>query len=258
MNNIHPSSFVDPAAELGNNIDIGPFCTVGAGVRLGDGCKLRSHVVLDGPGTVIGNDNVFYPFCIIGAAPQDKKYHEEASQLIIGNNNVFRESVSVHRGTEAGGGETRIGDDNLLMGYVHVAHDCALGNENVLANYAGLSGHVVLDNCVTLGGQTGIVQFVRVGSYSYIGGGSIIDKNIPPYTTGYGNRIEIKGVNIVGLKRRGFSRDVIAAVSDAHKLYFRSGLSEAESMRRIDAELGDFQEVAMFTEFLQAVGGKVH
>lgn len=258
MNKIHPSSIVDPAAELGDNIEIGPFCTVGAGVKLGDGCKLRSHVVLEGPGTTIGSNNEFYPFTMIGAAPQDRKYHEEESQLIIGDDNIFRESSSAHRGTEAGGGKTVIGNGNLFMGYVHIAHDCILGNENILANYVGLSGHVVLDDCVTLGGQTGVVQFLRIGSYSYIGGASVIDKNIPPYATGYGNRIEIKGVNIVGLKRRGFARDTISAISDAHRLYFRSGLSEAEAMQRIEAELGDVPEVAHFTEFLQAVGGKVH
>ena len=258
MNNIHPSSIVDPAAELGDNIEIGPFCTIGAGVQLGDGCRLRSHVVIEGPGTTIGANNEFYPFSMIGTAPPDRKFHGEVSQLIIGDNNVFRESTSAHRGTEVGGGKTVLGDGNLFMGYVHIGHDCMVGDENILANYVGLSGHVVVDNCVTLGGQVGVVQRMRIGSYSYIGGASVIDKNIPPYTTGYGNRIEIKGVNIVGLKRRGFSRDVISAISDAHRLYFRSGLSDAEAVQRIDAELGDVAEVVHFTDFLQDVGGRVH
>ena len=144
------------------------------------------------------------------------------------------------------------------MGFVHVAHDCVLGSNNILANYVGLSGHVTIDDHVTLGGQTGVVQFLRIGSYAYVGGASVIDKNIPPYSSGYGNRIEVKSVNIVGLKRSGFSREAIAAISDAHKLYFRSELSEAEALRRIGAELGDFQEVQLFTSFLQSVGGKVH
>lgn len=258
MNTIHPSSLVHPDAELGDDIDIGPFCTVGAGVRIGDGCKLRSHVVIDGPGTDIGENNTFYPFTIIGADPQDLKYHNEVTQLIVGNNNVFRESVSVHRGTLSGGGATRIGDDNLLMSYVHIAHDCMVGNNNILAAYVGISGHVVIDDHVTLSGQCGVVQFLRIGSYSYIGGGSIIDKNIPPYSTGYGNRIEIKGVNIVGLKRNGFAREIISAISDAHRLYFRSGYSEAEALPRIEAELGDCKEVTLFIDFLREVGGKVH
>ncbi len=258
MNRIHSSSTVHEDAVLGDEIDIGPFCVVGPGVRLGNGCKLRSHVVIEGERTDIGENNVFYPFTIIGTDPQDLKYHQEQTRLVVGKGNVFRESVSVHRGTLHGGGETRIGDNNLLMGHVHVAHDCLIGNDNVLTNYVGLSGHVTVDDNVKLGGQVGVVQFLRIGSYCYIGGGSIIDKNIPPYSTGYGNRVELKGVNIVGLKRKGFSRDVIGAISDAHKLYFRSGLSEAEALRRIEAELGDFDEVVAFIDFLQAVGGKVH
>ena len=257
MNVIHKSSIVDPKAVLGTNIEVGPFCTVGPGVKIGNGCKLISHVVLDGD-TDIGDRNTFYPFAIIGAEPQDKKYQQEKTGLFIGNGNVFRESVSVHRGTVTGIGETRIGDNNLIMGFVHVAHDCVLGSNNILANYVGLSGHVTIDDHVTLGGQTGVVQFLRIGSYAYVGGASVIDKNIPPYSSGYGNRIEVKSVNIVGLKRSGFSREAIAAISDAHKLYFRSELSEAEALRRIGAELGDFSEVQLFTSFLQSVGGKVH
>ena len=138
-------------------------------MRLGNGCKLISHVVLDGD-TDIGDRNTFYPFAIIGAEPQDKKYQQEKTGLFIGNGNVFRESVSVHRGTVTGIGETRIGDNNLIMGFVHVAHDCVLGSNNILANYVGLSGHVTIDDHVTLGGQTGVVQFLRIGSYAYVGG----------------------------------------------------------------------------------------
>jgi len=258
MNTIHPTSLVHPDAELGENNEIGPYCIIGEGVRLGNGCKLRSHVVIEGQGTEIGDGNTFYPFSLIGADPQDLKYHHEQSRLVIGNHNTFRESVSVHRGTESGGLETRIGNHNLFMGYVHVAHDCVVGDYNVLASYVGLSGHVFIEDHVTLGGQVGVVQFLRIGSYSYIGGASVIDKNIPPYSTGYGNRIEIKGINIVGLRRQGFSRDTIGAISDAHKLYFRSGLSEVEALRRIEAELGDCKEVIAFMDFLQSVGGKVH
>ncbi len=257
MNTIHSSSLIDPGAELGDDITIGPFCTVGAGVKLGDGCRLISHAVLDGD-TEIEAGNVFYPFTIIGAAPQDLKFNNEKTGLFIGKNNVFRESVSVHRGTVTGIGETRVGSDNLIMGYVHIAHDCVIGNNNVLANYVGLSGHVTIDNHVILGGQTGVVQFLRIGSHSYVGGASVIDKNIPPFSSGYGNRIEIKSINIVGLKRAGFSRDRINAISDAHKLYFRSGLSEVEAIPRIEAELGDMEDVQLFLGFLHETGGKVH
>ncbi|HMB92798.1 MAG TPA: acyl-ACP--UDP-N-acetylglucosamine O-acyltransferase [Rhodothermales bacterium] len=258
MNKIHPSSLVHSAAVLGDDIEIGPFCTVGPEVQLGDGCRLISHVVIDGPETVIGKNNTFYPFCVVGSDPQDQKYHQERTRLVVGESNIFREWVSVNRGTEGGGGETRIGDENQFMAYVHVAHDCVLGNHNTLASYVGLSGHVVIDDYVTLGGRVGVVQFLRIGSYAYIGGGSVVDKNVPPYTIGYGNRLEIKGANIVGLKRSGFSREAIHAIADTHQLYFRSDLSEAEALRRIEEKSGEFDEVRIFTEFLEAVGGKVH
>jgi len=257
MNKIHPSSLVHANAILGEDIEIGPFCTVGPEVHLGDGCRLISHVVLDGPETKIGQNNTFYPFCIVGIDPQDKKYNQERTRLIVGDDNVFRESVSVHRGS-AGGGETRIGDGNLLMGHVHVAHDCVLGNHNVLVHYVGLSGHVVIDDHVTLGGRVGVVQFHRIGSYAYIGGASVVDKNVPPFASGYGDRLDIKSVNIVGLKREGFSRDVIRAVTDAHRLYFRSGLGKVEALRQIKETLGEFEEVRLFTDFLEADDGQLN
>lgn len=257
MSSIQPTAIVDQNAVLGDNIEIGPFCTVGSNVKLVNGCKLISHVVIDGD-TDIGSENTFFPFCIIGPEPQNMKYQQEKTGLYIGNGNVFRESASVHRGTVTGIGETRIDNDNLIMGYVHIAHDCVLGNNNIIANYVGLSGHVAIDDHVTVGGQSGVVQFLPIGSYAYIGRASTIDKNILLYASGYGNRIEIKGVNIVGLKRAGFPRETISAIADAHKLYFRSDLSETEALRRIEAEFGDFKEVLIFTKFLQSVGGQVH
>ena len=257
MNDIHATAIVSDQANLGDNITIGPYACVEPGVTLGNGCTLASHAVLRGNST-IGEDNFFDSFSVVGGDPGDLKYNKEETKLHIGNGNTFRESVTVHRGTVSGGGETRIGDNNLLMGYVHVAHDCTLGDSNVLSTYVGLSGHVTIDNNAILGGQTGVVQFLRIGSFAYIGGASVIDKNIPPYSTGYGNRIAIKGVNIVGLKRAGYSREVISAISEAHKLYFKSGLSEAEAIPRIEAELGETEEVRHFLEFLQSVDGKVH
>jgi UDP-N-acetylglucosamine acyltransferase len=256
MNYIHPSSLVDPAAQLGDDITIGPFCTIGPNVVLGDGCRLISHVVLEREAT-IGKGNTFHPFCIIGMDPTDKKYVQQDTSLEIGDENTFRESVSVHRGTIEGGGITKIGSRNLFMGFVHIAHDCILGDDIVLANYVGLSGHVTINDFAILGGQVGVVQFLSIGSHVYIGGGSIIDKNVPPFSTGYGNRLEIKGVNIVGLKRRGYPRSEITAISDAHRLYFRSGLSEVEALRQIEAELGESKQVREFTEFVERVGGKI-
>ena len=250
----HPSSLVHPDAVLGADVKIGPFCTVGAGVEIGDGCRLLSHVVIDGPQTVIGEDNTFHPFSVIGVDAQDKKYGGEPTRLVIGDGNVFRESVSVHRGS-VGGGETRIGSGNLLMNHVHVAHDCTIGDHNVLASYVGLSGHVVLDDHVTLGGRVGVVQFLRIGSHAYVGGGSVVDGHVPPYASAVGNRLRIRGVNVVGLKRRGFSREAIHAISDAHALYFRSGLRKEEALQQIDEQVGGAEEVEAFTAFLRAVDG---
>lgn len=256
MPRIHPTALVDKDAQLGQDVEIGPFCVVGSQVALGDRCVLRGNVTIEGP-TQIGPDNVFYPFTYIGSAPQDLKYQNEPTQLTIGANNQFRECVSVHRGTVQGGGKTTIGDHNLLMGYVHVAHDCVLGNHNVLANYTGLSGHVVLEDYITLGGQNGVTQFVHIGSYAYTGAGSLIDKHVVPYTTGYGNRFEIKGINIVGLKRRGFDRKVINQIMEAHRILFRQDLKTEEALKQIETAFGDVPEVLALATFIQNVEGAI-
>ena len=224
MNKIHPTAIIEDGAELGTNVEIGPYCMVGSGVKIGNGCSLKSHVVLNG-------------------------------QTTIGTENIFREGVSVHRGTVGGGGKTIIGDDNLLMGYVHVAHDCSIGNHNILANYTGLSGHVTLDNYVTLGGQNGVAQFLRVGSYVYTGAASLIDRNIPPYATGYGNRFEVKGVNIVGLKRQNFSRDSIGEILEAHRIYYRNDLKNDEALRVIEETFGESAAVRAFLDFIYSAEG---
>lgn len=255
MNDIHPSSIVADNAVIGDNVEIGPYCRVGAGVKLGDGCRLISHVVIDGPDTVVGSSNTFYPFSIIGADPQVIDPGQHQTRTVIGDRNTFRESVSVHR-SAVEGGETRIGNDNLLMTYVHVAHDCSLGSNNVLASYVGLSGHVGVGDHVTLGGRSGVVQRCRVGSYSYIGGASVIDKDVPPYFAGYGVRSTVKRVNIVGLKRQGFRREAIRAIVDAHQIYFRSDLRKVEALQQIRETLGDVEEVQLFLAFFDAVDGE--
>ncbi|MBG56452.1 MAG: UDP-N-acetylglucosamine O-acyltransferase [Deltaproteobacteria bacterium] len=252
MNNIHPTAIIDEKAELGNHLSIGPYCLIGAEVELGDGCQLKSHVVVDGP-CRIGSENIFFPFSIIGGDPQDLKFNQEKTQLIVGSNNTFREGVSVHRGTIGGGGKTLIGNSNLLMGYVHVAHDCRIGNNNILANYTGLSGHVTLDDYVTLGGQNGVAQFLNIGSFVYTGAGSLIDRNVPPYSTGYGNRFEVKGVNIVGLKRQKFSREQIAEILETHRIYYRSELKNDEALRVIEETFGESDAVRTFIDFIYSM-----
>jgi UDP-N-acetylglucosamine acyltransferase len=256
MNKINPTAIVEKGAELGNDVEVGPYCRIGPQVTLDEGCFLRSHVVIEG-NTRIGKRNLFFQFSTIGSDPQYLKYDQEDTRLTIGNDNTFREGVSVHKGTEAGPRETVIGDNNLLMGYVHVAHDCRIGNHNILTNYTGLSGHVILDNYVTLGGQNGVTQFVRIGAYSYFGAGTMIDKHIAPYTTGYGNRVRVKGVNIVGLKRRGFSRETINNILDVHRLFFRSELNEKDALRTIEEQYGHLAEIRVFIDFVRSVEGGV-
>ncbi len=254
MTKIHSTAIIEAGAELGADVEIGPYCQVGPGVTVGDGCRLKSHVVLDGQ-TTIGTENIFHPYSYIGGEPQDLKYNQEKTLLTIGSKNTIREGVSVHRGTVGGGGKTIIGDENLLMGYVHVAHDCHIGNHNILANYTGLSGHVTLDNYVTLGGQNGVAQFLRVGSYVYTGAASLIDRNVPPYATGYGNRFEVKGVNIVGLKRQNFSRESIGEILEAHRIYYRSELKSDEALRVIEETFGESAAVRAFLDFIYSTEG---
>jgi len=253
MTRIHPTAIIEDGATIGDDVEIGPYCIVHSGVTLGDHCHLKSHVVLDGK-TTVGKHNVFFPYAYVGAEPQDLKYHQEETTVVIGDNNTIRESVSIHRGTQVGGGKTSIGSDNLIMGYVHIGHDCHIGNNNILSNYTGLSGHVVLEDQITLGGQNGVTQFTRIGSYAYTGAGSLIDKNVPPYTTGYGNRFEVKGINIVGLKRKGFSRESINSILEAHRIFFRMDLKEQEALRVITEGYGDLPEIKLFLDFIQNSG----
>ena len=251
---IHKTAIVDPKAKISSNITIGAYSVIGPDVEIDENTIIHSHVNISGH-TKIGKENKIFPFASIGSDPQDLKYNQEKSLVIIGSKNIFREGVSVHRGTVGGGGKTIIGDENLLMGYVHVAHDCSIGNHNILANYTGLSGHVILDNYVTLGGQNGVAQFLRVGSYVYTGAASLIDRNIPPYATGYGNRFEVKGVNIVGLKRQNFSRDSIGEILEAHRIYYRNDLKNDEALRVIEETFGESAAVRAFLDFIYSTEG---
>lgn len=210
---IHPSSVISKNAVIASDVKIGPFCTIGENVRLGKGCVLHSHVVIDGH-TTIGENNEFYPFNSIGVAPQDKSYKGETTKTIIGDRNTFREMVQVHRGTISGIYETRIGSDNFFMTSTHIAHDCSIGNNITMASYCGLSGHVTVQDFAVLGGNSGAVQFTTVGKSAFIGGASVLDKDIPPYCVAYGNRIKLKGINIVGLKRQKIHRNTISEAVD--------------------------------------------
>lgn len=218
---IHPTAIVDPGAELDSSVTVGPYAIIEKGVRIGRDTQVKPHTVITGP-TTIGSGNVIGPFATVGAPPQDLKYKGEDTELVIGDNNQIREYASLHRGTVTGNGVTTVGSGNLLMGYVHIAHDCIIGNSAILANAATLAGHVeVADNAI-IGGLVAIHQFTRIGSYSYIGGLSGISKDVPPFIIVSGTRkdMRVSGINKVGLRRRGFDNDTLKKLDRAYKIIF--------------------------------------
>ncbi|OFZ22439.1 MAG: acyl-[acyl-carrier-protein]--UDP-N-acetylglucosamine O-acyltransferase [Bdellovibrionales bacterium GWB1_55_8] len=248
---IHPTSIVHPEAQIDPSVEIGPWCTVGPHVKIGKNNRLISHVVMDG-WTEIGENNVFFPFAVIGAIPQDLKYKGEPTKLIIGNENTIREAVTLNLGTVQGGGVTRLGNKNLLMAYTHLGHDCLVGNQCIIANGAGLAGHVVIEDFVTIGGMTGVTQFVRVGSYAYIAGQSGLERDVPPYSIAIGSRpANLKGANIVGLRRRGFPSDIIQKINEAIKLWIRPDVQKEQCLLEIESQYGEFPEIQKFVSFIR-------
>jgi len=215
---------VHPEAQLGTGVKIGPFCVVGPNVKIGDGTVLNSHVVIEGH-TTIGKNNRFLQFGSIGAPPQDASYKNEPCETIIGDGNTFREYVSIHRGTTKQDMKTTIGNNSLFMAYCHIAHDCTLGSNITFANSVQLAGHVNIGDRVIIGGNTGVSQFVSLGKGAYIGGGTAIDRDIPTFCTAYGNRVRLKGINIIGLKRQGHDKQVISEVVDFYRTMESSALS---------------------------------
>ena len=218
MSQVHPNSFISDKVKLGKNVKIGPFCYLEGNINIGDNTELKSHVVVSGK-TSIGKNNTFYPFSNIGCDPQDLKYDGEESYLIIGNNNIFRENVTISKGTKDGGMQTLIKNNNLFMTGVHIAHDCIIGNENIFVNQVTLGGHVNIMNNVVVGGLSAIIQFVTIGSYSMIGGMSGIDKNVLPFSLAIGNRAKLRGLNLVGIRRKNFNKSEISRINDIHYNY---------------------------------------
>ncbi len=234
---IDPRAIVDPSAKLAAGVTIGPFSIIGADVELGEDTVVGSHVVIEGP-TVIGKRNQIHAHSVLGSDPQDKKFADERTTLEIGDDNTIREFCTFNRGTTDGGGVTRIGDRNWIMAYVHVAHDCVVGNDTIFANAASLAGHVIVEDQVVLGGFTLVHQFCRIGAHSFTSMGSIINRDVPPYVTVAGKMAEPRGINSEGLKRRGFSSERITAVKRAYKMLYKSGLKLNEAI----AELGRLAE----------------
>lgn len=230
---IHPTAIIEPGAIIGEGSYIGPYSIIGANVIIGKKCQIFSHVVIEG-NTKIGDNNRFFPFCVVGTEPQDKKYKGEITEVIIGNNNIFREGVTVNRGTGYSNGKTIIGNNNIFMAYSHIAHDCHIGSNVTLANGVFLAGHSIVEDYVVFGGYVGVGQFVRIGKYGMISAGSMVERDTPPYCIVGGDRATPKGINIVGLKRAGFDTKVIKEL----KLVFRKGyINKSERMSELKSIL---------------------
>lgn len=244
---IHETAIISPEAQLGKNVKVGPWTYIGPNVEIGDDCDIRSHVVIKGP-TRIGKGNTIYQFSSVGEDCQDKKYNGEPTRLEIGDNNIIRENVTIHRGTIQDNSLTKIGSNNLLMAYVHVAHDCIVGNNIILANATNLAGHVVVDDWAILGGFTGVHQFCKIGAHSFCGVGSVVVKDVPPFVLCAGQNAVPHGINAEGLKRRGYASDEIMAVRRAYKEIYRKGLGVQEAL----ANLSDDSElVNIFKRFIE-------
>ena len=240
MSQIHQSSFLSKNVKLGQNIKIGPFCYLDGEINIGDNTELKSHVVISG-NVSIGNNNIFYPFSNIGCEPQDLKFNGEDSELIIGNNNIFRENTTISKGTRDGGMKTVIKNNNLFMTGVHIAHDCKIGNENIFVNQVTLAGHVNIINNVVIGGLSAIIQFVTIGSYSMIGGMSGIDKNVLPFSLAIGNRAKLRGLNLVGIRRKGFDKSEITRINYIHNQYL-DGI-DLDRDKKVDSIFLDYNEI---------------
>jgi UDP-N-acetylglucosamine acyltransferase len=247
---VDPTARVASGADLAPGVKVGPYCIVGPGVKIGRGSVLDSHVVMEGD-TRIGERNHFFPFSSIGLAPQDLKYHGERSRLEIGDRNSFREFVTVHRGTEGGGGVTRIGSDNLFMTEVHVAHDSQVGDHTIFSNAATLAGHVEVQDWATISAFSGIHQFCRVGTHAFVGGYSVVTKDVLPYSKTVGNRARIFGINTVGLARRGFTREQIGAIREAYRVLLQSRLNASEAVARLESQGSATPEVRTIVDFIK-------
>lgn len=248
---IHPTAIIDPAAEISAAADIGPYCIIRGEVRIGARTRLLAHAYLEGKLT-IGEDNIFYPYCSCGVAPQDKKYKGEASETRIGNANSIREFVTIHRGTEGGGMVTSIGDGNLLMAYVHIAHDVIVGNHTILANGVTFAGHVIVDDYANIGGLSAIHQFCRIGRHAMVGSRSVIKQDVLPYSiTASNHDAQVYGANRVGLERAGYSSESIEALQNAFRILTRAGLNTTQALCRIEEEVPQTPEVATLLEFLR-------
>lgn len=247
---IHPTAIIDPKAELASDVEVGPYTVIGPDVTIGSGTWIGPHVVINGP-TTIGKENKIFQFASVGEACQDKKYAGEPTGLEIGDRNEIRESVTMHRGTAQDRGMTTVGSDNLFMAYVHVAHDCIVGNHTIFANNATLAGHVLVDDHAILGGFTGIHQFCKVGAYSMAGMFSAVNKDIPAFVMVQGNMASAHGMNYEGMRRRNYSKDLMNRLRKAYKTVYREGLTLEQAIARLEQETDRPAELDLFIDSLK-------
>lgn len=247
-NLVHPTAVIHPSAQLAGDVEIGAYSIIGGDVVIGRGCRIGPHVMVDGP-TRMGEYNQIYQFASVGAAPQDKKFQGEPTELIIGDRNVIRECCTLNRGTAQDKGKTVIGDDNWIMAYVHIAHDCTVGNNTIFANSATLAGHVEIRDWVILGGFTLVHQFCVIGEHAFTGMGSAIGKDVPPYAMVTGAPAEPRSINLEGLKRRGYNTEAIHRIKEAHRTLYRQGLSTQEALAKIDSDYGEHADIRLLLDF---------
>ncbi len=248
---IHPTAIIHPGAVLGENVSVGPYAVIEAETVIGDGTEIMSHAVIKGP-TTIGRGNRIYSHACVGDDPQDKKYEFHGpSVLEIGDGNVIREFATIHRGTPLGSGVTRVGNGNWILAYVHIAHDCIVGNETVLANCATLGGHVTLEDRAYLGGFTAVHPFCVVGELAHTGGHTMIAQDVPPFVVASGNRVRLAGVNKIGMERHGFSKQELHNMQSAYRIFFRSKLSAEEALERLDNDFAESEVVRKFAAFVR-------
>lgn len=249
---IHPQALIDPSAELADGVSVGPFSVIGAGVTIGQGTEIGPHVVIGGP-TIIGRENKIFAFASVGCDPQDKKYDGEPTRLEIGDRNVIRENCTISRGTVQDTGVTRIGNDNLVMAYVHIAHDCQIGNDAIFANSVTLAGHVEVENFCILGGFTLVHQFCKVGAHCFTAMNSVISKDVLPFTMISGHMAKPHGLNVEGLKRRGFTSETIRQLRKAYRIIYRSNLTLDHAVKKLEPMADDCPEIGQLLSFLQRV-----
>ncbi len=249
---VHPTAVVHSGARLGPNVRVGPYSIIGEEVEIEDGCELMAHIYMDGP-LRVGAGNRFFPYSSIGVVPQDLKFHGERTETVIGKENTFREFVTIHRGTELGGSLTSIGDHNLIMAYAHIAHDCRIGDHTILANGVTLAGHVVIEDYAVIGAFCGIHQFCRVGRHCLVGGYSVITQDVLPFSKTVSERgTRVYGLNVVGLKRRGFSRERREKLSNAFRLLVGSKLNTSQALEKIREEAADSEDLRELLRFVES------